>query len=116
MSWEVEFTNEFEAWWDELSESDQERIDAVVEILEELGPAARRPMVDAVKGSRHQNMKELRPGTIRVLFAFDPRQAAILPIGGDKRDQWQQWYEEMIPVADDLFDTHLKELEREGLI
>lgn len=116
MSWEVEYTDEFEAWWHRLIEDDQERIAALVEILEEQGPAAGRPVVDTVKGSRHPNMKELRPGTVRVLFAFDPRRAAILLIGGDKRDRWDEWYEQMIPIADDLFDVHLKELESEGLI
>jgi hypothetical protein len=116
VSWEVEFTDEFEVWWNQLSEDDQERIDALVEILEEKGPATGRPAVDTIKGSRHANMKELRPGTVRVLFAFDPRRTAILLIGGDKRDEWDGWYEEMIPVADDIYDAHLKELEKEGLI
>jgi hypothetical protein len=36
--WEVEYTDEFEVWWDELSEDDQERIRAAVEILEQAGP------------------------------------------------------------------------------
>jgi hypothetical protein len=61
-------------------------------------------------------MKELRSGSMRVLFAFDPRRVAILLIGGDKRDEWQDWYEEMIPVADDLYDNHVRELQTEGLI
>jgi hypothetical protein len=60
-------------------------------------------------------MKELRPrgGFIRILFAFDPRRTAILLVGGDKRDRWSSWYEEMIPVADQLFDEHLGSLQRE---
>jgi hypothetical protein len=61
-------------------------------------------------------MKELRPRgeTIRVLFAFDPRRSAILLLGGDKRDRWSEWYAEMIPVADRLYEEHLAELEMEG--
>lgn len=58
-------------------------------------------------------MKELRTSTTRVLFAFDPARSAILLIGGDKRDRWQQFYAEMIPLADRLFDEHLAELEKE---
>ena len=58
-------------------------------------------------------MKELRVGTIRVLFAFDPRRTAILLIGGDKRDRWQQFYVHTIRLADKLFAEHLTELERE---
>jgi hypothetical protein len=72
--------------------------------------------VDTIKQSRHKNMKELIPpaSDIRVLFAFDPRRAAILLIGGDKSGEWSAWYDRMVPVADDLFDEHLRELESEG--
>jgi hypothetical protein len=63
-------------------------------------------------------MKELRPlGTrIRILFAFDPRRTAILLIGGDKTGRWRQWYEEYIPIADALYEAHLRTLEEEGLL
>ena len=63
-------------------------------------------------------MKELRPlsGSLRILFAFDPRRTAILLIGGDKSGRWREWYREMIPVADRLYDEYLSELEREGLL
>lgn len=111
--WDVEFTDEFEAWWDTLSVDEQQAIDAAVRVLEQREPGLGRPLVDSVAGSRHQNMKELRVGTIRILFAFDPRRAAILLIGGDKRDRWQEFYERMIPLADDLFDEHLAALERD---
>lgn len=51
---------------------------------------------------------------IRVLFAFDPHRAAILLIGGDKSGEWSTWYDRVVPVADNLFDEHLRELESEG--
>ena len=41
-------------------------------------------------------------------------QESILLIGGDKRNRWRAFYAEMIPLADDLFDEHLTELETEG--
>jgi hypothetical protein len=63
-------------------------------------------------------MKELRGKVnerhLRVLFAFDPRRAALLLIGGDKTGN-PNWYEEFVPIADDLFDQHLKEIEHERL-
>jgi hypothetical protein len=60
-------------------------------------------------------MKELRPtSTIRILFAFDPRRVAILLIGGDKGGSWNRWYGEKVPVADQLYDDHLAEIERTG--
>jgi len=109
VAWEVEYTNQFEAWWFMLSAEDQNRIRASVEVLQERGPALGRPLVDTIKGSRHPNMKELRPtvGNIRILFAFDPRRMAILLLGGDKTNCWRDWYERMIPVADQLYDEHL---------
>jgi len=97
-----------------LSVAEQQGIDAAVRVLEQRGPRLGRPLVDSITGSRHPNMKELRVQTTRILFAFDPTRSAILLIGGDKRDQWQQFYARMIPLADDLFDEHLTELESEG--
>jgi len=38
MEWDVEYTDEFEGWWDDLSEAEQEDIDAVVELLEAKAP------------------------------------------------------------------------------
>jgi hypothetical protein len=116
VSWEVEYTDEFEQWWNTLSLEEQAAIDAAVDMLAQIGPALGRPWVDTIKTSRHPNMKELRPrgGYIRILFAFDPRRTAILLIGGDKKSQWTRWYEQMVPVADRLYDDHLQELKREG--
>ena len=118
MPWEVEYTDEFGEWFDGIGEEAQEDVALAVEKLEERGPALPRPLADTVEGSRHSNMKELRPlGTnIRVLFAFDPRRMAILLIGGDKTDRWRKFYEEMVPVADDLYDEHLDQLREEGEI
>ena len=52
---------------------------------------------------------------LRVFYAFAPRRAAILLIGGDKTGD-DRFYERYVPVADDLYDEHLEELRREGLI
>lgn len=114
--WEVEYTDEFEDWWTTLSMPEQATIDDAVGALQELGPALGRPWVDTVKASRHPNMKELRPrgGNIRILFAFDPRRTAILLIGGDKTGHWQEWYTEMVPVADRLYDEHLNDIAGES--
>ena len=98
-----------------MDENEQIAIDAAVEVLEERGPALGRPLVDSVQRSRHANMKELRPlgGDLRILFAFDPKRTAILLIGGDKSGRWNQWYAEMVPLADQLYDEHLADLARE---
>jgi len=114
--WDVEYTDQFGRWWIDLIEDDQERIVAAVELLEERGPALGRPIVDGIKSSRHPNMKELIPpgGNLRILFAFDRRRTAILLIGGDKTNRWREWYAEMVPLADDLYQEHLEALREEG--
>src|SRR5437588_3491211 len=93
--WAVEYTDHFEAWWETLAEQEQEAIAAGVAVLELVGPALGRPLVDTLEGSEIPNLKELRPpsGGLRVLFAFDPRRVAILLLGGDKTGQWERWYQ-----------------------
>jgi len=64
-------------------------------------------------------MRELRVQSrgkpLRVFYAFDPRRTAILLIGGDKTGH-KRFYKRMIPVADRLYDDHIEELKKEGLI
>lgn len=108
--WRVEYTDELQSWWHELNDDGQERVAAAVELLEERGPSLGRPVVDTLKGTRHQNTKELRPrgGHLRVMFAFDPRRTAVLLCGGDKSAQWGAWYVAAIGLADRLYDEHLE--------
>jgi len=58
-------------------------------------------------------MRELRTQCdghpLRTLYAFDPRRVAILLIGGDKTGN-NRWYEVFVPIADRLYDEHLKEI------
>lgn len=112
--WGVEATDDFALWFDALDGADQERVAAAVEVLAEFGPGLGRPFVDTLKGSRHRNMKELRPrgGHLRVLCAFDPRRIVVLLVGGDKTDQWERWYEGAVARADRLYDEHLVKLRR----
>ena len=119
MEWEIEFTDEFGEWWDALTEEEQDAVAIKVGLLRQLGPALRRPHSGSISSSRHSSMKELiiqqagRP--YRVLYAFDPRRAAILLMGGDKTGD-ERWYEKFVPLADRLFDEHLTALRKEGLI
>ena len=119
MKWEVEYTNEFYQWWSNLSEGEQESLDASVRLLEERGPTLGFPHSSGVNGSRHGHMRELRTQhsgkPLRTLYAFDPRRTAILLIGGDKTGD-DRWYDVHIPIADQLYDEHLGQLRKEGLI
>lgn len=113
-SWNVDLEL-VEAWLLELDQTSYELVIAAVELLTERGPQLGRPLVDTVAGSRHGNMKELRPGSsgrseLRILFAFDPERRAILLIAGDKAGNWSKWYRDNIRIADNRFDDHLKVL------
>ena len=106
-----------EEWLTSLDEDSYEQVMAAIELLEERGPHLGRPIVDTVKASRHKNMKELRPGSsgrseLRVLFAFDTKRQAILLVAGDKAANWKSWYKKNIPVADDRFETHIRQLKK----
>jgi hypothetical protein len=119
MGWEVEVTDECRAWLQGLDESDFDAVDYSVDLLAEHGPQLRFPHTSGINGSRHAHMRELRVQAggrpLRLFFAFDPRRTAIILIGGDKAGD-RRFYERMIPIADDLYDEHLAELKREGLL
>jgi hypothetical protein len=116
VAWEVEFTDEFEEWWGALSESEQGKVDARVSLLMEHGPNLGFPFSSQVKTSRFPEMRELRAQAggdpLRMLYAFDPRRTAILLVAGDKTGD-DRWYERNVPVADRLFERHLRTIEKE---
>ncbi|MHB1583187.1 MAG: type II toxin-antitoxin system RelE/ParE family toxin [Acidimicrobiales bacterium] len=117
--WEVEVTDEFLDWWHGLDIDQQESVTDRVDLLAERGPDLGRPVVERIHSSRHHHMKELRAskgGALRVLFMFDPRRQVILLLGGDKSGEWEVWYDQAVPLADDLYDVYLAELRDEGLI
>lgn len=116
--WEVLAVAEFNAWVLSAAVDDAAREDirAMLIVLRERGPALGRPFADTLKGSRHSQMKELRIQSkgrpFRLFFAFDPKRRAILLLGGNKQAD-KRFYKRLIPVADALFDRHLKELQHE---
>ena len=118
--WEVEVTDEFTGWYEELSAEEQESVTYSVRLLMERGPMLPSPHSSGIAGSRHGHMRELRVQhegrPYRVLYAFDPRRAAILLIGGDKTGLGDRWYAEFIPKADTLYDARIEMLKAEGLI
>jgi hypothetical protein len=80
-----------------------------IDALAEAGPGLGRPLVDTISGSSIANLKELRPGTVRILFVFDPWHASILLVAGDKAGQWTSWYRQAIPLAEQRYEISLKE-------
>ena len=113
MSWNVEYTDEVESWWNGLTSDEQVEIDAVVGLLEERGPNLPFPYSSGVEQSKFSHMRELRiqckGDPYRILYAFDPRRSAILLIGCNKAGD-ARWYEKFVPLADKLYEEHLKEI------
>ncbi|WP_412753593.1 type II toxin-antitoxin system RelE/ParE family toxin [Krasilnikovia sp. M28-CT-15] len=114
-------TSQVESFLDTLYQSDREShrlVNQAILVLERNGPAEGRPLVDSITASQISNMKELRPPSvgrteIRILFVFDPWRSAVLLVAGDKSGQWNRWYREAIPEAEQLYATYLKEREGE---
>lgn len=116
VTWTIERTPQVARWMRTLTDKDATRIGSAIRQLELEGPALRRSRAKRIKTSRHHNMKELRSagGNIRVLFAFDRRQHAILLVGGDKTGNWDGWYKRHVRIADKLYDNHLRVYGKEG--
>ena len=117
--WDVEYTDEFDAWWDELSVEEQLAVGRVEAMLESEGPNLPFPYSSAIRGSPHARMRELRiqyrGRPYRVLYAFDPRRTGILLLGGDKTGDGR-WYVVNVPRADRLYAEPLEALRKVGYL
>ena len=112
----MEYSDEFGDWWAGLTEGEQKDVAVVVGLLGEHGVDLPFPYSSKISGSSYNCMRELRiqhkGEPYRVLYAFDPRRAAILLIGGCKTGN-NRWYDIFIPIADKLFREHLKTVNEE---
>ena len=112
MTWIVALHDDFTPEYDELPEDVQDELLAVMGLLEQFGPRLGRPHADALNGSRHANLKELRfsaaDGVWRFAFAFDPVRRAIILCGGDKSGgSEKRFYRQLVEKADRRFDEHV---------
>ena len=114
MAWDVKTTDEYDAWFLKQAEDGQESIRMKVELLEEYGPLLPRPHADTLKGSKLNNLKELRAHTenhvFRVAFLFDEERKAVLLIGGDKKGKDEKrFYKSLIKQAEEIYRQYLGE-------
>jgi len=118
MEWDVEVSDAFATWFEALNEKEQDAVARVVNLLAEFGPDLPFPYSSGIVGARYK-MRELRVQCAgqpyRVLYAFDPRRCAMLLIGGNKTGN-DRWYEEHVPQAETLYEAHLRQLTKEGLL
>jgi len=105
------YLEEFAAWLDAQEKELRIRTVAYLGLLKERGPLLARPYADTLKGSQIANLKELRfqfeKAPIRILFAFDPKQQAVIILAGNKQGD-KRWYDVNIPIAEKLFADHLE--------
>jgi hypothetical protein len=107
--WDVYVVDEVLEWINGLDPAMRTRVAQAIDVLAEVGPGLGRPLVDTITGSSLANLKELRPGTVRILFVFDSWRSSILLVAGDKAGQWNAWYKEAIPLAEQRYEIYLKE-------
>ena len=112
MAWVVLFDDQFAKEMETLEEL---AIFKHARALELEGPKLSRPFADTLNGSKHTNMKELRPTVKkvewRVAFAFDPQRQAVLLVADAKGGESDaRFYKRLISKADQRFDVHLTRL------
>jgi hypothetical protein len=59
MTWNVETSDEFDRWWEELDDGTQDSLATLILLLKRDGPMLPRPYADKLKGSRF-DLRELR--------------------------------------------------------
>jgi hypothetical protein len=115
MSWSVQLDEKFEEWLQAQEDDLRLEILARLNLLQEEGPKLSRPYADTIRSSQYSNMKELRiqhhGKPWRIMFAFDPKQSAIILLGGNKTGD-DRWYKKNVPIADKRFTEHLESLRR----
>jgi hypothetical protein len=115
MVWTVLYHDAFLPEMEALTETVQDELLTMVELLTLSGPSLGRPHVDSLAGSKHPNMKELRfnadDGVWRVAFAFDPKRRAMILVAGNKAGVAQKrFYKTLIAKAEARFADHLDTL------
>ena len=117
MNWTILISEEYETWFETLPQNHKLAISADLTVLENMGPMLGRPYVVQIKGSKYNNLKELRTQisghVYRSLFAFDPERKAIILSGGDKKGKNQsKFYKQLIAQAENIFDAHLRKIHK----
>jgi len=117
MTWTVLLHDEFSNEIDDLSTEVKEKLFMYAGQLEEFGWSLERPRFATLKGSKINNLKEIRfdadGGVWRVLYAFDPKRQCIILVAGDKSGVNQnKFYKKIIKKAERRYSQHLLTLEK----
>ncbi len=111
---EVVATAEFQRWSRTLDAERAAKVRGTIARIVADGPTLGRPHVDVIHGSRVRKLKEARVDRgMRVLFAFDSSQNAVMLVGGDKTGRWNRWYPQKIELAERLYADHERSIGKE---
>ncbi|MEU0553906.1 type II toxin-antitoxin system RelE/ParE family toxin [Dactylosporangium sp. NPDC006015] len=111
--WDIYIVNEVRSWIFSLEPTAKARVVQAIDALAESGPGLGRPLVDTITHSSLANLKELRPGTMRILFVSTPGDPASCLSPATKSGQWDAWYREAVPLAEQRYEAYLKERTQE---
>jgi hypothetical protein len=107
-------TGEFQRWSRTLDAERRAKVSGAISRIAAVGPTLGRPHVDVIHGSRVRKLKEGRVDRgMRVLFAFDSNQNAVMLVGGDKTGKWNRWYPQKIELAERLYADHERSIGKE---
>lgn len=88
--WDVYVVDEVREWITSLDPVAHARVVQAIDLLAEAGPGLGRPLVDSI-----------------------PWRSSILLVAGDKSGRWNDWYRDAIPLAEQRYETYLKERSHE---
>jgi hypothetical protein len=113
MAISVIFLDEAAEWFLGLDEAKAEKVTFYVDLLKEEGVALGAPYSSALHGSDYA-FRELRVkaprSVIRIVYAFDPAQNAVVILGADKKGQKQdRFYKNLIKRAERLWKEYLEQ-------
>ncbi|MDQ1814108.1 type II toxin-antitoxin system RelE/ParE family toxin [Massilia sp. CCM 9210] len=101
----------------QLDDDIKDELLAAARAIEIAGPKHGRPLVDTLKQSAYDNMKEIRftspDGTQiwRAAFAFDPERRGVILAAANKQGKNEKlFYKKLTALADARFGSHLKAL------
>ena len=111
MAISVIFLDDAEQWFLDLEEVQAEKVTFYVDLLKEEGVTLGSPYSSALHGTDYA-FRELRVkaprSVIRIVYAFDPAQNAVVILGADKRGQKQdRFYKKLIKEAERLWEEYL---------
>jgi hypothetical protein len=107
-------TDEFQSWEQTLDAERRAKLSAAVDHVVAGGPTLGSPHVEKIQRTNLHKLKEVRVDRgIRVLFAFDSKQDAVMLVGGDKTGKWNRWYPPSIKRAERLYADHERNIGKE---